>query len=183
VTAARPVIAFGYSGLTKFTFKRMSLVKSEQWNWSNLRSFSSETSHSSCIYVPKRMNRLRSNLFRNKSTRFRHFSIVIPLLPLFCSYQFRRLDSFQFQPHIPAGWRPETRLFPLHSSFVSQSVILLPTVSRPVYLGIKHTAGAYDQIFIMSDHCCFLIWGALSDERTGLSFAMYNIQYILLSQI
>jgi hypothetical protein len=28
-----------------------------------------------------------------------------------------------------------------------------------------------------------LIWGALSDERTGLSFTMYNIQYILLSQI
>jgi hypothetical protein len=29
----------------------------------------------------------------------------------------------------------------------------------------------------------FLIWGALSDERTSLSFTMYNIQYILLSQI
>jgi hypothetical protein len=27
------------------------------------------------------------------------------------------------------------------------------------------------------------IWGALSDERTGLSFTMYNVQYILLSQI
>jgi hypothetical protein len=28
-----------------------------------------------------------------------------------------------------------------------------------------------------------LIWGALSDERTGLSFTMYNIQYILLSEL
>jgi hypothetical protein len=47
----------------------------------------------------------------------------------------------------------------------------------------KHPSGAYDQIFSLSDHCGFLIWGALSDERTGLSFTIYNIQYILLSQI
>jgi hypothetical protein len=60
---------------------------------------------------------------------------------------------------------------------VSQSVILRQTVSWPVYLGIKHPSGAYDKIFIMSDHCGFLIWGALSDERTGLSFTMYNVKY------
>jgi hypothetical protein len=39
---------------------------------------------------------------------------LTPFLPLFCSCQFRRLDSLQFlcsQDDIPAGWRPETRLF------------------------------------------------------------------------
>jgi hypothetical protein len=38
----------------------------------------------------------------------------ILFLPLFCNFQFRRLDSIQFlcsQAHIPAGWRPRTRLF------------------------------------------------------------------------
>jgi hypothetical protein len=28
------------------------------------------------------------------------------------------------------------------------------------------------RFFLLSDHCGFLIWGALSDERTGLSFTI-----------
>jgi hypothetical protein len=42
------------------------------------------------------------------------FHSLIPFLPLFCSCQFRRLDSIQFlcsKAHISAGWRLETRLF------------------------------------------------------------------------
>jgi hypothetical protein len=42
--------------------------------------------------------------------------------------------------------------------------MLRPTVSRPVCLGIKHPFGAYN------NYGFFFLWGALSDERTGLTF-------------
>jgi hypothetical protein len=51
--------------------------------------------------------------------------------------------------------------------------MLWPTVIRPVCLGIKHPSGAYDQIFITVGTVAGLfMWGALSDERTGLPFAI-----------
>jgi hypothetical protein len=51
--------------------------------------------------------------------------------------------------------------------------MLRPTVSRPVSLGIKHSSGVYDQIFItVKTFAGLLVWGALSDGRTGLSFAI-----------
>jgi hypothetical protein len=46
---------------------------------------------------------------------------LIPFLKLLCSYQFRRLDSFQFQAHIPTGWRVEAQPF----TFGSTALLLL----------------------------------------------------------
>jgi hypothetical protein len=46
------------------------------------------------------------------------------------------------------------------------------TVSGPVYLGINHPSGAYDQIFITVGQLRVCWCGALSDERTGLSFTI-----------
>jgi hypothetical protein len=54
---------------------------------------------------------------------------------------------------------------------LSLSLMLRPTVNRPVCLGIKHPSGAYDQILITCVTVTVLfLWGALSDERSGLSF-------------
>jgi hypothetical protein len=46
---------------------------------------------------------------------------------------------------------------------LSLSLILRPTVSRPVYLGIKHPSGALTITVLF-------LWGDLSDERMGPSF-------------
>jgi hypothetical protein len=43
---------------------------------------------------------------------------------------------------------------------------LFPRLLPSRYLGIKHSSGAQDEIFTTVS-ACLLMWGALSDERTG----------------
>jgi hypothetical protein len=64
------------------------------------------------------------------------------------------------------SWRLDIQL-----TLLSLSLVLRPTVSRPVCLGTKRPSGAYDQIFITCVTVTVLFsWIALSDERSGLSF-------------
>jgi hypothetical protein len=55
--------------------------------------------------------------------------------------------------------------FQWHFLILSLSLMLRPTVSRPVYLGIKHPCGAYSQIFITVRQLRVCWCGALSLTR------------------
>jgi hypothetical protein len=59
----------------------------------------------------------------------------------------------------------------LTADWLSLSLVLLPTVSRPVCLGIKHPSGAYDQIFITVRQLRVCWCGALSVTR-GRAFTI-----------
>jgi hypothetical protein len=94
------------------------------------------------------------------------FHSLTPFLTLFCNCQFRGLDPIQFQDHIPAGWRLETRLFTRLLCLVvkSKSHCDWRLVSQSVSLGV---------IFITFWQLWSCFSGAPSlDERTGLSFYM-----------
>jgi hypothetical protein len=58
---------------------------------------------------------------------------------------------------------------------LSLSLMLRPTVSRPVCLRIKHPSGGYDHIFITVGHLWVCRCEALSDERLGLSFTIVTV--------
>jgi hypothetical protein len=64
----------------------------------------------------------------------------------------------------------------LTTELVEVKVMLRPTVSRPVYLGIKHPIwGLRPDIYYCMTFAGFLMWGAPSDERTGLSFSRVTV--------
>jgi hypothetical protein len=66
-------------------------------------------------------------------------------------------------------WRSADDSSTTESRRLSLSLILLPTVSRPVCLGIKHLSEAYDQIFITVRELRFCWCGALSLTRGRVS--------------
>jgi hypothetical protein len=72
--------------------------------------------------------------------------------------------------HLELPWtmsvsRNDTNLLWLHSFWLSLSLMLRPTVKRPVSVGIKHPSGAYDQILITVRYLRVCWCGALSLTR------------------
>jgi hypothetical protein len=83
-----------------------------------------------------------------------------PVIPPATVFPFRRLLRFTRLP-----WRYSTPP-PLGIDWLlSLSLVLRPTVSRSVCLGVKHPSGAYDQIFITVRHLRVCWCGALSLTR------------------
>jgi hypothetical protein len=78
------------------------------------------------------------------------------------------IASYDWQGY---GWgiRPRLHTGVLHSL----SLMLRPTVSRPVCLGIKHPSrGLRPDFYYRRTVAGLLMWGAVSDEWTGLSFTV-----------
>jgi hypothetical protein len=89
------------------------------------------------------------------------FHSLIPFLQLPTLFNSSAPNTITCQA---GGSKLDSVFLSLSLSFISR-----PTVSRPVYLGIKHPCGAYDQIFVFDNYGPVFV-GVLSDERTGLTF-------------
>jgi hypothetical protein len=57
--------------------------------------------------------------------------------------------------------------FNIATELIWVSLMLRPTVSRPVCLGIKHPSGSYDHIFILSGNCGFIDVGRSLWQEDG----------------
>jgi hypothetical protein len=81
-------------------------------------------------------------------------------------FELRSLSTNSFLHSLP--YRTELTELYYDRRSVGQSVL-----EQSTHLGLT------TRFLLLSDHCGFFIWGALSDERTGLSFTMYNVQYTI----
>jgi hypothetical protein len=93
------------------------------------------------------------------------------LLSQIRDFPFRRLlrlegSRWRYSTPPPHGFSP---------SLLSLSLMLRPTVSRPVCLGIEHPSGAYDQIFIIVWQLRVFCCGAFSLTRGRV----YRLQLLL----
>jgi hypothetical protein len=108
-----------------------------------------------------------------------YFHSLIPFLSLFCSCQFRRLDPIQFQAPMlmsrQAGLS-NSALFDSTTSvlscFMSWVEFYITTDGQPASLSWNKAPfwGLLPDLYYCLTVAGLLIWGALSDERTGLSF-------------
>jgi hypothetical protein len=108
------------------------------------------------------------------------FYSLIPFLPLFCSCQFRRLDSIQFlcsQAHMLAGWSLETRLTLLNWTILYNCFARTKQKTQPlccwegVFTAPLHSNGGYSIVA-----CTFVAAGmCLPSWCLAMDFSYFTI--------
>jgi hypothetical protein len=85
---------FGTTG----NYRAIAILHTFQFTFARALGFSDFTSRNLAMDLSQSHCNFKSHM---KSS----FHNLIPVLPLFCNCQFRRLDSIQFPAHIQAGWQ------------------------------------------------------------------------------